>query len=55
MSDWTEEEFKMLLGGKNLLQARQHKPLGSFIVFNTTDLPKSVDWRPTGAVTQVKD
>ncbi len=55
MSDWTDEEFKMILGANKQLQARQHKPLGSFIIFNTTDLPKSVDWRPTGAVTSVKD
>jgi hypothetical protein len=54
MSDWTEEEFKMMLGLKNQPVANK-KPLGSFIVFNTTDLPKSMDWRPTGAVTSVKD
>jgi cathepsin L len=54
MSDMSEEEFKKMLGSYKV-QPKEHKPLGSFIVFNTTDLPTSVDWRPTGAVTSVKD
>ena len=55
-SDMTEDELRARLG---LAQNRQgHRKIdgeNSFIIFNTTDLPTSVDWRPTGAVTPVQD
>jgi C1A family cysteine protease len=55
-SDMTEDELRARLG---LAQNRQgHRKIdgeNSFIIFNTTDLPSSVDWRPTGAVTPVQD
>lgn len=57
-SDMTFEEYQKLLGLKaNGMRSRKHENSGenSFIVFNTTDLPTSVDWRNTGAVTKVKD
>ena len=55
-SDMNEEEFRAMLGYKNFGQhGRKIDGENSFIIFNTTDLPKSVDWRPTGAVTKVKD
>lgn len=55
-TDMTEEELRARLG----LADRKHihrKIDGdnSFIIFNTTNLPTSVDWRPTGAVTPVID
>jgi C1A family cysteine protease len=56
-SDMTFEEYQQLLGLKaNGTRTRKHENgENSFIVFNTTDLPASVDWRNTGAVTKVKD
>lgn len=55
-SDMTPEEYKQMLGYKHMNGTRRHNPgENSFIVFNTTNLPQSVDWRPTGAVTKVKD
>lgn len=55
-SDMTPEEYKVRLGLKDFNnKARSHNGENSFIIFNTTNLPSSVDWRPTGAVTKVKD
>ena len=57
-SDMTFEEYQELLGLKKTGdRARKIDQSGenSFIVFNTTNLPSSVDWRKTGAVTKVKD
>jgi hypothetical protein len=54
-TDLTEEEMRQRLG---LAQRQGHRKIdgeNSFIIFNTTDLPTSVDWRPTGAVTVVQD
>ncbi len=36
MSDWTEDEFKQLLGYK--APQKKESIVGSFIIFNTTDL-----------------
>ena len=57
-SDMTPEEYQVRLGLKG--EAHGHRKIdrsgeNSFIVFNTTDLPQNVDWRPTGAVTKIMD
>lgn len=58
-ADLTEEELKARLGlinkGHPFHRKIDMSGENSFIIFNTTDLPKSVDWRPTGAVTAVMD
>lgn len=54
-SDMTPEELEVRLGLKGNRATSKMGAVGSFIIFNTTDLPKSVDWRPTGAVTKVLD
>ena len=53
-SDWTENERKSILGF-NADMAGDSGRLGSFINFNTTNLNDTVDWRPLGWVTAVKD
>lgn len=56
-SDMTPEELKVRLGLNGTRSTSKNGKSGenSFIIFNTTDLPSSVDWRPTGAVTKVYD
>jgi len=56
-SDMTPEELEVRLGlkGNRATSKMARSGENSFIIFNTTDLPKSVDWRPTGAVTKVLD
>ena len=55
-TDMTFEEYRVLLGLKEGGRRRiDVSGENSFIVFNTTDMPKSVDWRSTGAVTKIKD
>jgi cathepsin L len=53
-SDWTEEEKKAILGFKSHSSIKEGR-FGSFIEFNTTNLNATVDWRPHGWVTSVKD
>ena len=53
MSDWTEDEFKSMLGYK--APKNKETKVGSFIIFNTTDLKESIDWRQSNWVTKVKD
>jgi len=53
-SDWTDAERQILLGFNADLAADSGR-LGSFIDFNTTNLNATVDWRPLGWVTSVKD
>ena len=53
-SDLTDAERQILLGFNADLAADSGR-LGSFIDFNTTNLNATVDWRPLGWVTSVKD
>jgi len=50
-ADMTAEEFKKMLGYKPDLKQQDEAPP----LFDTIDLPKSVDWRAKGAVTPVKN
>jgi len=51
MSDWTDAEYKTLLGYKApaTLTSKPAKEL------DTSDLPESIDWRTLGAVNPVKN
>ena len=52
-SDWTQDEYKKLLGYKktnHLVKASRNAT-----ILKTEDTPASVDWRETGAVNAVKD
>ena len=52
-SDWTQDEYKKLLGFKktnHLVKASRNAT-----ILKTEDTPASVDWRETGAVNAVKD
>jgi cathepsin L len=49
-ADWTETEYKKLLGYK----AGKKNPK-NIVNLKVTDLPASVDWRTAGAVTPVKN
>ena len=53
-SDWTQEERQSILGYKPHSNRKEGR-FGSFIDFNTTNLNGTVDWRPLGWVTSVKD
>ena len=53
MSDWTEAEYKRLLGFNPV--KRSEEPKGLKQIENTKDVPASVDWRTQGAVTPVKN
>jgi hypothetical protein len=48
-ADWTEAEYKQILGYK--------KPVGTknFTILDTTKATNDIDWRNNGAVTDVKD
>jgi C1A family cysteine protease len=50
-SDWTQEEFKRLLGYRRV----QSNDISEVITESLEALPASVDWRNSGAVTPVKD
>jgi cathepsin F len=52
-SDWTETEYKKLLGFK---KRRDHQVKGSnFTILDTENTPTSIDWRERGAVNAVKN
>jgi len=55
MADWTDHEYKKLLGFKHhnkKAHKKHHKHVESV---NVSDIPASVDWRTLGAVTPVKN
>jgi len=54
MSDWTEAEYKSLLGYKPELQSLK-SIMDKTVVLDTKDIPASVDWVAKGAVTPIKD
>ena len=53
MSDWTQYEYKRLLGYKPINRKKTQQM--TLQEQNAKDLPSSVDWRKQGAVTFVKD
>jgi len=56
MSDWTDVEFKRLLGyKKQLAYASKAKKTFTYPKVNVKDLPKHVDWRDRAVLTAVKD
>jgi len=52
-SDWTEQEYKVLLGYKPM-KGKKRTPKGEVAV-DTTTLPESIDWRQHNAVNPVKN
>ena len=53
MSDWTEAEFKRLLGYK--VPEDFERGEYEYLPFEGLEAPASVDWRQHGAVTPVKN
>lgn len=53
LSDWTEQEYKTLLGYKPMRKERNTTPKVTAV--EAAALPVSVDWRQKGAVNPVKD
>jgi len=53
MSDWTEEEYKRLLGYKPELRTNVSNAEPELL--DTSNLEKTMDWREMGAVTKVKN
>jgi KDEL-tailed cysteine endopeptidase len=53
MADWTEAEYKKLLGYKKRIGSA--KAAHTFVPQITRGLPAAVDWRAQGAVTPVKN
>jgi C1A family cysteine protease len=53
MSDWTEEEYKKLLGYKESL--RTTVKISEPTILDTSNLADDVNWVTSGAVTPVKD
>jgi hypothetical protein len=50
MTDWTDHEYKKLLGYK------RGKSTGrSHIMNSINELPKAIDWRDQGFVTNIKN
>lgn len=52
-TDWTDEEFKSILGYKKSMKKAVNQALIEEVP--TVGLPDSVDWRTQGAVTPIKD
>jgi len=48
----TDSEYKALLGYRTDLRVGERNP-GTYLTLK--DVPKSVDWRDSGAVTPIKD
>jgi cathepsin L len=55
MTDWTEAEFKQLLGYDKSYGFSMHKPALTKSDIDVSSLPVEVDWRSHGVVTAVKD
>lgn len=54
-ADWTREEYRNILGYKNIGGMLKQAKDGVVKVLPTDNLPVSIDWREKGAVNAVKD
>lgn len=54
-SDWTDQEYKQLLGYKRPEHPIVGAPAREAMELDVADLPAEVDWRQKGAVNPVKD
>jgi len=55
MTDWTKEEFSRLLGYKKGADSHLEKPRAPEVQVDINALPKHVDWRTAGIISDVKD
>ena len=54
-SDWTDDEYKAILGLVMPGTDKNHQSKNKFIDFDLSDPPKYVNWVEKGGVTPVKD